>query len=69
MARRQLLTEEQWARLLEPPSDEREIVRYYTLSRERVFEKSCKRQAHRMRYRLHPSYLEAGVRTYSTNLT
>jgi len=26
MARRQLLTDEQWARLLAPPSDEREIV-------------------------------------------
>ena len=34
MARRQLLTDEQWARLLGPPSDEREIVRYWTLSRE-----------------------------------
>jgi uncharacterized protein DUF4158 len=34
MARRQLLTEEQWARLLAPPSDEREIIRYWTLSRE-----------------------------------
>ena len=34
MARRQLLTDEQWARLLAPPSDEREIVRYWTLSRE-----------------------------------
>jgi TnpA family transposase len=34
MARRQLLTDEQWARLLAPPSDEREIFRYWTLSRE-----------------------------------
>ena len=34
MARRQLLTDEQWARLLAPPSDEREIVRCWTLSRE-----------------------------------
>jgi TnpA family transposase len=34
MARRQLLTDEQWTRLLAPPSDEREIVRYWTLSRE-----------------------------------
>ena len=34
MARRQLLTDEQRARLLAPPSDEREIVRYWTLSRE-----------------------------------
>ena len=34
MARRQLLTDERWARLLAPPSDEREIVRYWTLSRE-----------------------------------
>jgi len=34
MARRQLLTDEQWARLLAPPSDECEIVRYWTLSRE-----------------------------------
>ena len=34
MARRQLLTDEQWTGLLAPPSDEREIVRYGTLSRE-----------------------------------
>jgi hypothetical protein len=34
MARRQLLTDEQWTGLLAPPSDEREIVRYWTLSRE-----------------------------------
>ena len=34
MARRPLLTEDQWARLLAPPTDEREIVRYWTLSRE-----------------------------------
>ena len=34
MARRQLLTDEQWTRPLAPPSDEREIVRYWTLSRE-----------------------------------
>ena len=34
MARRPLLTEDQWARLLAPPTDEREIVRYWTLSLE-----------------------------------
>ena len=34
MARRQLLTDEQWTGLLAPPGDEREIVRYGTLSRE-----------------------------------
>jgi TnpA family transposase len=34
MARRQLLTDEQWTRLLAPPSDEREIVWYWTLSHE-----------------------------------
>jgi len=34
MARRPLLTEDQWAWLLAPPTDEREIVRYWTLSRE-----------------------------------
>lgn len=32
MARRRLLTDEQWARLLAPPTDESTIVRYYTLS-------------------------------------
>src|ERR1700693_4695742 len=32
MARRQLLTDEQWSQLRAPPSDEREIVRYWTLS-------------------------------------
>ena len=35
----------------------------------RVFEKSCQCQARRMRYRLHPSCPEAGVSTFSTNLT
>jgi ATP-dependent DNA ligase len=35
----------------------------------RVFEKSCQCQAHRMRYKLHASCPEAGVSTYSTNLT
>jgi TnpA family transposase len=34
MARRQLLTDEQRTGLLAPPGDEREIVRYWTLSRE-----------------------------------
>src|ERR1700693_6638379 len=34
MARRQLLTDEQWARLPAPPSGEREIVRYWTVSGE-----------------------------------
>ena len=33
MSRRQLLTDEQWARLLAPPSDEREIIRYWALER------------------------------------
>ena len=31
MARRQLLSNDTWARHLEPPADEREIARHYTL--------------------------------------
>ena len=46
MARRPLLTDEQWARLLAPPSDEREIVRYWTLSREDFDIISRKRSDH-----------------------
>ncbi|WP_247888013.1 DUF4158 domain-containing protein, partial [Azospirillum brasilense] len=34
MARRRLLTEDQWARLLAVPDDERAMVRHYTLSRD-----------------------------------
>jgi TnpA family transposase len=34
MARRKLLNDVQWAGLLLPPTDEREIVRHYTLSDE-----------------------------------
>lgn len=34
MARRRLLTEDQWARLLAVPDDERAMVRHYTLGRD-----------------------------------
>ena len=47
MARRPLLTEDQWARLLAPPTDEREIVRYWTLSREDLDLIFRKRSDHR----------------------
>jgi hypothetical protein len=46
MARRQLLTDEQWARLLAPPNDEREIVRHYTLSRDDLDLIGGKRSGH-----------------------
>ena len=46
MARRQLLTDEQWARLLAPPNDEREIVRHYTLSRDDLDLIAGKRSGH-----------------------
>jgi hypothetical protein len=36
MARRPLLTEDQWARLLAPPTDQREIVRYWPSKNIRV---------------------------------
>ena len=36
---------------------------------QRVFEKSCQCQAHRMRYRLRPSCPEAGLSAYSMNFT
>src|SRR5690242_7472874 len=34
MARRRLLSDDLWARHLEPPTDEREIARLYTLTRD-----------------------------------
>jgi uncharacterized protein DUF4158 len=34
MAWRRLLGDDLWARYLEPPTDEREIVRHYTLTRD-----------------------------------
>lgn len=34
MARRRLLSDDAWAQLLAPPTDERAIVRHYTLSPE-----------------------------------
>jgi TnpA family transposase len=46
MARRQLLNDVQWAGLLLPPSDEREIIRHYTLSDEDLAAAACKRGDH-----------------------
>nr|WP_256888561.1 DUF4158 domain-containing protein [Acidomonas methanolica] len=34
MARRRVLTEDQWANFLAVPSDERELIRHYTLGRD-----------------------------------
>jgi TnpA family transposase len=46
MARRRLLTDEHWARLLAPPSHEREIVQHCTLTREDLDLIGGKRTAH-----------------------
>jgi Domain of unknown function (DUF4158) len=46
MARRQLFTHEQWASLLAPPSEEREIVRHCTLSRDDLNLIAAKRSDH-----------------------
>lgn len=45
MARRRLLTEEQWARLLAVPTDERELIRHYTLGRDDLDTIGTKRTA------------------------
>jgi hypothetical protein len=46
MARRQLLNDVQWAGRLMPPSDEREIIRHYTLSDEDLAAAAVKRGDH-----------------------
>ena len=46
MGRRRLLNDVQWAGLLSPPSDEREIVRHYTLSDEDLAAAASKRGDH-----------------------
>ncbi len=46
MARRRLLTTEQWSRFLMPPTDERDIVRHYTLGRDDMGFIAAKRLAH-----------------------
>jgi Domain of unknown function (DUF4158) len=46
MARRQLFTDEQWASLLAPPSEERKIVRHCTLSRDDLDLIAAKRSDH-----------------------
>jgi Domain of unknown function (DUF4158) len=46
MARRQLFTDEQWASLLSPPRDEREIIRHCTLSRDDLDLIATKRSDH-----------------------
>jgi len=45
MARRRLLTGEQWAKFLAVPNDERELVRYYTLGRDDLDAIATKRTA------------------------
>ena len=46
MARRRLLTDVQWSALLSPPTDEREIIRHYTLSDEDLAAAASKRGDH-----------------------
>ncbi|BAI73393.1 transposase [Azospirillum sp. B510] len=46
MARRRLLTEDQWASLLAVPDDERAMVRHYTLSRDDLDIVTLRRTAH-----------------------
>lgn len=43
MARRRLLGDDLWARHLEPPADEREIARHFTLTRDDLLAIASKR--------------------------
>jgi hypothetical protein len=43
MARRRLLGDDLWARHLEPPADEREIARHFTLTRDDLLAVASKR--------------------------
>lgn len=53
MARRRLLSDELWARHLEPPADEREITRHYTLGAEDLAQIAARRgDANRLGYAL-----------------
>jgi|tagenome__1003787_1003787.scaffolds.fasta_scaffold20832470_3 hypothetical protein len=45
MARRRLLTGEQWAKFLAVPSDERELIGHYTLGRDDLATIATKRTA------------------------
>ena len=58
MARRRLLGDDLWARHLEPPTDEREIARLYTLGREELAQVMTRRgDANRLGYALLRLYL------------
>ena len=46
MARRRLLTEEQWASFLAVPDDERTMVRHYTLGRDDLDIVALRRTSH-----------------------
>ncbi|MBV8589068.1 MAG: DUF4158 domain-containing protein [Acetobacteraceae bacterium] len=58
MARRRLLSDELWARHFEPPKDEREIARHYTLGPDEMEQVAAKRgDANRLGYALVLLYL------------
>jgi Domain of unknown function (DUF4158) len=58
MARRRLLTDELWARHFQPPEDEREIARHYTLGPDEMEQITAKRgDANRLGYALVLLYL------------
>ena len=58
MAKRRLLSDDLWARHLEPPTDEREIARHYTLGGEDLAQVVAKRgDANRLGYALVLLYL------------
>jgi len=58
VARRQLLSDEVWARPLEPPAGEREIARHYTLGPDEMAQLAAKRgDANRLGYALVLLYL------------
>lgn len=58
MARRRLLSDEVWARHLEPPADEREIARHYTLGPDGLAQVATKRSdANRLGFALVLLYL------------
>jgi hypothetical protein len=62
MARRRLLGDDLWARHLEPPADEREIARHFTLTRDDLLAIASKRtNPTRLGYALLLLYLRCPV--------
>ena len=70
MARRRLLTGEQWAELLSPPARERDIVRHYTLTGQDLATIAAKRGDHnRIGFALTLCYLRFPGRAFALGET